>query len=145
MSDNYHVVCPACAAVNRLPNDSDTASAKCGKCHKILFNGTPVALDDARFNKFIERNDLPVVVDFWAKWCGPCKMMSPVFAETAQEMEPALRFAKVDTEQAQRVATRYNIRSIPTIILFSKGREIARQAGAMGRDQLKAWIRQNSG
>jgi len=143
MSDNYHVVCPDCGAANRLPREKKAATGKCGKCGGRLFDGHPVALDSRSFPRHVESNDIPVVVDFWADWCGPCKMMAPVFEQVAGEMEPDIRFAKVDTEAAQDVAMRYAIRSIPTIVLFKNGQEIARQAGAMPAEHLKSWIGQH--
>jgi thioredoxin 2 len=118
----------------------DARAAKCGKCGERLFGGKPVALGEPQFQRFIEKNDVPVVVDFWADWCGPCKMMAPVFEQAARQLEPNVRLAKVDTEQAQGLAARYQIRSIPTVIMFKSGREVSRQSGAMGLEDLKNWI-----
>ena len=142
MSESYHIVCPHCAATNRIPAAKPAVAAKCGKCHKPIFDGHPVALDSAAFQRHVTSNDIPVVVDFWADWCGPCKMMAPEFAKAAADMEPAARFAKVDTEAAPDVAQRFGIRSIPTLMVFKGGKEIARQAGAMPAQQLKAWVKQ---
>jgi len=142
MSESYHVVCPNCTAVNRMPREKKARAGKCGKCGARLFEGHPVPLDGRRFARHLESNDIPVVVDFWADWCGPCKMMAPIFEQVAGEMEPEVRFAKVDTEAAQDVAMRYAIRSIPTLVLFKNGQEVARQAGAMPAEHLKSWIRQ---
>lgn len=141
MSVSLHVVCPVCGGINRVPSSRDAAAAKCGKCGERLFRGKPVALDESGFSRFIEKNDIPVVVDFWAEWCGPCKMMAPVFEQAAAQLEPKVRFAKLDTEQAQSVAVRYQIRSIPTLVLFKGGKEVARQSGAMGLAALTDWVR----
>ncbi|OKY74953.1 MAG: thioredoxin [Desulfobulbaceae bacterium DB1] len=136
-----HVVCPVCGSVNRLAVEKAAEGPVCGKCRNRLFSGQPVALTNDTFAKHIERNDIPVVVDFWAPWCGPCKMMGPVFAQAAAELEPRVRLAKVDTEQEQALAARFAIRSIPTIVLFKNGREIVRQAGAMDQATLLRWVR----
>jgi thioredoxin 2 len=141
-NNNSHLVCAHCGAVNRIPTERLRDRPKCGQCKQALFSGKPVELGTSQFNKFVSRNDVPVVVDFWAQWCGPCKMMAPVFAETASRMEPQVRFAKVDTEREQALAAQFGIRSIPTLAIFSHGREIARQAGAMDARMLENWIRQ---
>lgn len=137
------IVCPRCSAVNRVPAEKSAHEAKCGKCHEALFDGHPVALDGASFARHLTRNTIPVVVDFWAEWCGPCKMMAPEFERAAKTMEPAVRFAKLDTEQAQEQAGRLGIRSIPTLVLFHNGREVARQSGAMPAGQIVQWVRQS--
>ena len=135
------IVCPACSAVNRVPPEKPAAEARCGKCHQALFSGAPAELDSGNFDKTITRNDIPVVVDFWAEWCGPCKMMAPEFKKAAQAMEPAVRFAKLDTEAAPQQAAAHGIRSIPTMILFRNGKEVARQSGAMPAGQIVQWVR----
>ena len=136
-----NIVCPACAAVNRVPHEKPAGEAKCGKCHAALFNGHPVALTEGQLARHVSKNSIPVVVDFWADWCGPCKMMAPEFAKAAQAMEPHVRFAKLDTEAAPRDAGGFGIRSIPTMILFQGGREIARESGAMPAGHIVQWVR----
>ncbi len=140
MSDPLHVVCPHCDAVNRLPTDRLAEKPVCGKCGQALFAGQPVDLDAGNFDRHIGRSDLPVVVDFWAPWCGPCRTMAPTFARAAGELEPDVRLAKVDTESEQQLAARFNIRSIPTLAIFRNGREIARQSGAVDAATLRRWV-----
>ena len=135
-----HIVCPHCDSVNRIPVARDARAAKCGRCHRPLFTGAPTPVSAQSFVTHIERNDIPVVVDFWAEWCGPCKMMAPVFARLAAELEPQLRLLKVDTEAEQQLAARYNIRSIPMLMLFRNGRVVAQRAGAMDAGSLRAWL-----
>lgn len=142
MANSKHIVCPRCDAVNRIPADRLGANPKCGKCKSTLFTSSPVELTSKNFSKHVSRNDIPVIVDFWAEWCGPCKMMAPVFKQAAGELEPKLRLAKLDTERAQDIAARFNIRSIPTLAVFKNGREITRQAGAMDLRSLLAWAKQ---
>ena len=144
MSDSKHVVCPSCSATNRIPDDRLDEAPKCGRCGAPVFAGKPAELTDASFQKHISRNDLPVVVDFWAPWCGPCKMMAPAFEQAAAELEPRVRLAKLNTDEAQATAAQYNIRSIPTMALFRDGREVARQAGAMSAADIVRWVRANS-
>jgi len=134
------VVCPQCSAVNRVPEGKAAAEGRCGKCHAALFDGRPVALDASSFERHVSRGDVPVLVDFWAEWCGPCKMMAPVFARAAAALEPSVRLAKLDTEAAPEIAARYGIRSIPTMVLFRGGREVDRTSGAMDLVSLKSWV-----
>jgi thioredoxin 2 len=139
MADPVHIVCSHCFATNRIPVDKITAGGKCGKCHQTLLTGRPVELTQTSFSKFIGRTDLPVIVDFWAPWCGPCKMMAPVFEQAAQDLKTKFILAKVNTENEQALAGQYGIRSIPTLAIFSKGQELNRVAGAMDLNSLKQW------
>jgi thioredoxin 2 len=141
MSDSLHLVCPHCHAINRVPAVRLPQGPHCGQCHQPLFSAHPVELSGADFAKHITRNDIPVAVDFWAPWCGPCKMMAPQFIQAAGLMEPQVRFAKVNTEVEQGLGAQYGIRSIPTLVLFKGGREVARQAGAMSAQDIVRWVR----
>ncbi len=143
MSNPLHIVCPACNATNRIPADKLGAAPKCGKCRKPLFAKQPLELTTANFQSHINRNDIPVVIDFWAPWCGPCKMMAPAFKEAAAQLEPGVRLAKVNTEAQQALGAQFAIRSIPTMIMFRNGREVARQSGAMGSADIVRWVQAN--
>ncbi|MFO7603820.1 MAG: thioredoxin TrxC [Gammaproteobacteria bacterium] len=143
MSDALHIVCPSCGGINRVPAERLGAGGKCGKCKHPLFQAQPVELTASTFDQHLNKSDIPLVVDFWAPWCGPCKMMAPVFSQAAQQLEPQVRLAKVNTEVEQALAARFAIRSIPTLALFKGGREIQRTAGAMDLNALLRWVRQS--
>mgnify|MGYP001259501118 CR=1 FL=1 len=135
------IACPGCHALNRVPAARLADGPVCGRCKAPLFTGHPLALDEAGFARHVEQGDLPVLVDFWAPWCGPCRMMAPHFETAAARLEPAYRLAKVDTDAVPALGARYAIRSIPTLALFHHGREIARHSGAMGAADIERWAR----
>ncbi len=137
-----HLVCPHCEALNRVPAARLEESPRCGSCHESLIEDHPLTLDEKNFQRHVDRNDLPVVVDFWAPWCGPCLNMAPEFERASQALKTHARLAKLNTEEAQAIAARYAIRSIPTMIAFRGGREIARHSGAIGAAQIVRWVQQ---
>jgi thioredoxin 2 len=144
MTDAVHIVCPHCHTTNRVKRDDLARAPDCGNCHQALFTRRPVALDEAAFDRHIARSQIPVLVDFWAPWCGPCLQMAPAYEQAAAQLEPEFRVAKVDTEAARGLGARLNIRSIPTLALFVDGREVARQPGAMGAADIVRWAQSQS-
>lgn len=138
-NDPLHIVCPHCHGTNRVAATDLPRDPGCGKCHRPLFTGHPVALDEAAFAKHLARSSVPLLVDFWAPWCAPCRQMAPAFEQAASQLEPQMRLLKVNTEEAQDLAARLQIRSIPTLVLFAAGVEVARQPGALGGADIVRW------
>ncbi|MDH5217412.1 MAG: thioredoxin TrxC [Gammaproteobacteria bacterium] len=134
--------CPNCSTLNRLPADKNAIHGKCGHCKSPLFVGVPIELTKKNFDAHVIKSELPIVIDFWADWCGPCKMMAPIFSQAVVQLEPMVRMAKLDTEKEGELASKYAIRSIPTLIMFKKGKEIDRVSGALQSNQLIQWVQQ---
>lgn len=141
MNNSLHLICPSCTTKNRIDAQRLTDRPKCGKCSQPLFTATPLELNADLFQRHLSNNDIPVLVDFWAPWCGPCKIMAPAFKQAAGLLEPHLRLVKVNTQEQQTLAGRFGIQSIPTLVLFRQGREVARQPGAMTVEQIVQWAR----
>jgi thioredoxin 2 len=140
MREGIQVVCGHCDSVVRLPSERLKDSPRCPQCHFALFEGQPIELTEGNFDRHLSRGDVPLVVDFWAPWCGPCIAMAPFYEATARQLEPRLRFAKINTQDNPAPAARFNIRSIPTMIVFREGKEFARQVGSMDANTLTRWL-----
>jgi thioredoxin 2 len=143
MVDSKHIVCPHCGAINRVPGDRSATAANCGTCKSKLFAAKPLAVNSAAFDRHTSKNDIPVLIDVWAPWCGPCRSMAPQFERAAEMLEPDVRLLKLNSDEEQAISARYNIRSIPTMLLFKDGKLKAQTAGAMDATRIAAWTRSN--
>lgn len=143
MSGGLHIVCPDCSSTNRVPADRPAGEGRCGRCGNALFTGRPTVLTEASFDRHLAASQIPVAVDFWAPWCAPCRAMAPAFEEAAAKLEPRVRLAKVNTDDHQKLGGRFSIRGIPTVVIFSGGKEVDRRSGAMDAATLVSWIESN--
>lgn len=143
MDDRPHIVCPHCAAVNRVPRDRPAAAAQCGACHRKLFDGHPVAVDPAGFEKHLRANDIPVLVDVWAPWCGPCRTMAPQFERAAAALEPDIRLLKLNADEAPDISARLGVRGIPALFLMQGGQVLGQTAGAMDAGAIVEFARRH--
>ena len=141
MDGSVHILCPHCDTINRVPRDLAAKDGRCGQCHQALFDAHPVALDTARFERHLAKGDVPLLVDFWAAWCGPCRAMAPEFEKAAAALEPEVRLVKINVDEEPVLAQKFQVRSIPTLVLAFQGRELARSAGARSAAQLVEWVR----
>ncbi len=141
MDSPLHIVCPHCDTINRVPRAKLSSGPRCGQCHQALFDGHPIALDTARFERHLAKSNVPLLIDFWAPWCGPCRAMAPEFERAAATLEPAVRLVKVNVDEEPALAQRFQVSGIPALVLALHGRELARSAGARTAAQLVEWAR----
>lgn len=142
MTELVHLTCPSCHTGNRIPAERIDQSPQCGRCKAPLFQGQPIEAGTSTLPSILANTDMPIVIDFWAPWCGPCKAFAPIFSDAAKTLEPNIRFVKVNTEAEPQLGAQFGIRSIPTLAIFHRGQELARQSGAMHGGQLRQWLAQ---